>query len=76
VNETAVLAIKELGISLATPAVAGLLEAETIFVAADDTRQTSGFRQVGDMLEYTVQLNVVVRFLLHNSKNFIYSENF
>jgi len=28
------------------------------------------------MLEYTIQLNVVVGFLLHNDQIFMYSENF
>jgi hypothetical protein len=75
VHQAAVLAIKEFGIALAASVVAGFFETETIFVAADHTGKTGRLRQIGDVLEHTVQLNVVVGFLLHDDINFSYAEN-
>ena len=69
-----ILAVVEFGVARGTPFLDLLLEAETAFVATDDSRQTEFIRQVGDMLEHTVQLDVVVGFLLHNSIKFLITQ--
>jgi hypothetical protein len=75
VNETAVLAIKELGISLATPAVAGLLEdVMLITIAREHTVVALAFDRESIVLHDRLEVDAQVDIFLHSHKYFLYTK--